>query len=112
MIVDDNVVLDAKGDGNRGIDLGDGVFVGRNTILYCKDGDIVVGDRVSFSANCQVASARRVEIGADTVDRLLQLPPQRRGVRPRERHALRAPERPATRRASCASAATAGSGRT
>jgi acetyltransferase-like isoleucine patch superfamily enzyme len=67
VILDDNAVLDAKGDGNRGIDLGDGVFVGRNTILYCKGGDIVVGERVSFSANCQVASTRRVEIGADTV---------------------------------------------
>jgi len=67
VIVDDNAVLDAKGDGNRGITLGDGVFVGRNTILYCKGGDIVVGDRVSFSANCQVASTRRVEVGADTV---------------------------------------------
>jgi acetyltransferase-like isoleucine patch superfamily enzyme len=67
VIIDDNAVLDAKGDGNRGIDLGNGVFVGRNTILYCKGGDIVVGDRVSFSANCQVASMRRVEVGADTV---------------------------------------------
>jgi acetyltransferase-like isoleucine patch superfamily enzyme len=67
VIVDDNAVLDAKGVGNEGIALGDGVFVGRNTILYCKGGSIAVGDRVSFSANCQVASVRRVEIGADTV---------------------------------------------
>lgn len=67
VIVDDNAVLDAKGDANQGIALGDGVFVGRNTILYCKGGDIVVGDRVSFSANCQVASTRLVEVGADTV---------------------------------------------
>ena len=95
VIVDDNAVLDAKGDGNRGITLGDGVFVGRNTILYCKGGDIVVGDRVSFSANCQVASTRLVEVGADTVVGFLQLPPQRRGVRYRQRHPLRAPERPA-----------------
>jgi acetyltransferase-like isoleucine patch superfamily enzyme len=67
VIVDDNAVLDAKGDGNEGISLGDRAFVGRNTILYCKGGDIVVGPGVSFSANCQVASTRRVEIGADTV---------------------------------------------
>ena len=67
VIVDDGAVLDAKGDGNEGITLGERVFVGRNTILYCKGGDIVVGDVVSFSANCQVASARRVEVGADTV---------------------------------------------
>lgn len=67
VIVDDNAVLDAKGDGNEGISLGDRVFVGRNTILYCKGGDIVVGPGVSFSANCQVASMRRVEVGAGTV---------------------------------------------
>jgi acetyltransferase-like isoleucine patch superfamily enzyme len=67
VIVDDNAVLDARGDGNEGITLGDRVFVGRNTILYCKGGDIVVGAGVSFSANCQVASVRRVEVGAETV---------------------------------------------
>lgn len=67
VIVDDNAVLDAKGDGNEGITLGDRVFVGRNTILYCKGGEIAVGPGVSFSANCQVASTRRVEIGAETV---------------------------------------------
>lgn len=67
VIIDDGAVLDAKGDGNEGITLGDRVFVGRNTILYCKGGDIVVGDGVSFSANCQVASTRHVEVGADTV---------------------------------------------
>ena len=33
--------LDAKGTDNRGIDIGSGVFVGRNTILSCKNGDIV-----------------------------------------------------------------------
>ena len=67
VIVDDNAVLDAKGEGSAGITLGERVFIGRNTILYCKGGDIVVGDGVSFSANCQVASTRRVEVGADTV---------------------------------------------
>lgn len=67
VIIDDNAVLDAKGNGNEGITLGDRVFVGRNTLLYCKGGEILVGAGVSFSANCQVASSRRVEIGAETV---------------------------------------------
>ena len=67
VVVDDNVVLDAKGKTNRGIEIGDGAFLGRNTILSCKDGDIVLGESVNVSTNCQLTSARRLEIGAFTV---------------------------------------------
>src|SRR5438105_9815302 len=45
--IDDHVVLDAKGKANRGITIGHGVFVGRGTILSCKDGDIVLEDEVN-----------------------------------------------------------------
>ena len=41
VIVDDNCVLDAKGQNNKGIFIGNGVFLGRNTILNCKNGDII-----------------------------------------------------------------------
>src|SRR6266498_2952343 len=44
VVIDDNCLLDAKGDSNRGIRIGDGVFVGRNTILSCKNGDIDLAD--------------------------------------------------------------------
>src|SRR6056297_2431346 len=37
VVIDDHAVMDAKGDGNRGIDVGDRVFIGRGTIVYCKD---------------------------------------------------------------------------
>ena len=43
--IDDNCLLDAKGESNRGIRIGDGVFIGRNTILSCKNGDIELGRR-------------------------------------------------------------------
>lgn len=66
-IVDDGVVLDAKGEHNRGITLGDRVFLGRNTILYCKEGDIEIGEGASISSNCQIVSALRVAVGAQTV---------------------------------------------
>ena len=33
VVVDDNCLIDAKGSGNRGITIGNGVFIGRNTIL-------------------------------------------------------------------------------
>lgn len=67
VVLDDNVVLDAKGSTNHGIDVGDGVFVGRNTIVYCKNGDIRIGDRANISSNCQLFSGRFLELGAGTV---------------------------------------------
>jgi acetyltransferase-like isoleucine patch superfamily enzyme len=67
VIVDDNAVLDAKGDGNRGITIGEGVYIGRNTIVYCKNGDIEIGRAANISANCQVFSSNRLVLGAGTV---------------------------------------------
>jgi acetyltransferase-like isoleucine patch superfamily enzyme len=63
VVVDDNCLVDAKGDANRGIRIGDGVFIGRNTILSCKNGDIELGDGVNIGFNCEVFSASRVTIG-------------------------------------------------
>src|SRR5215510_10904222 len=54
VVIDDNCLLDAKGASNRGIRIGNGVFVGRNTILSCKDGDIELGDRANLGFNCEV----------------------------------------------------------
>jgi len=63
VVIDDNCLLDAKGETNRGIRIGDGVFIGRNTILSCKNGDIVVGDAANIGFNCEVFSASSVTIG-------------------------------------------------
>jgi acetyltransferase-like isoleucine patch superfamily enzyme len=63
VVVDDNCLLDAKGDSNRGIRLGNGVFIGRNSILSCKNGDIELADRANIGFNCEVFSASRVTIG-------------------------------------------------
>ena len=63
VVVDDNCLLDAKGEANAGITIGNGVFIGRNTILHCKNGDIVIGDEVNIGFNCDIASSNRVEIG-------------------------------------------------
>ena len=61
--IDDNCLLDAKGDSNTGIAIGSGVFIGRNTILHCKNGDIAVGDDANIGFNCDIASSNRVEVG-------------------------------------------------
>lgn len=63
VVIDDNCLVDAKGENNRGIQIGDGVFVGRNTILSCKNGDIEIADRANIGFNCEVFSASRVTIG-------------------------------------------------
>jgi acetyltransferase-like isoleucine patch superfamily enzyme len=64
-VIDDLVVLDAKGTTNSGITLGEGVFLGRGTILSCKNGDIVLGDRVNIGFHSEVFSGSRVEVGND-----------------------------------------------
>jgi acetyltransferase-like isoleucine patch superfamily enzyme len=61
--VDDLVVLDAKGTSNRGIDVGRGVFLGRGTILSCKDGDIAIGDHGNFGFHCEIFSGSSVTVG-------------------------------------------------
>ena len=63
VILDDHVVLDAKGSNNRGISLGSGVFLGRGTILSCKDGDIELGDHVNIGFNSEIFSGSSVKGG-------------------------------------------------
>jgi len=65
VVIDDGCVLDAKGMDNEGIRIGSGVFIGRNTILNCKNGDILLGDNVNISSNCMIFSASEVHVGND-----------------------------------------------
>jgi acetyltransferase-like isoleucine patch superfamily enzyme len=67
VVIDDNCLLDAKGEANAGITIGNGVFIGRNTILSCKNGDIEIGDAANIGFNCEVFSGSRVTIGANTL---------------------------------------------
>ena len=67
VLIDDNCLLDAKGETNTGITIGSGVFVGRNTICSSKNGDIEIGDRANIGFNCEVFSASRVSIGEGTL---------------------------------------------
>ena len=67
VILDDGVVLDAKGDNNAGISIGNNVYIGRNTIIYTKDGNIRIGDNVNISSNCQIFSSGDLEIGDGTL---------------------------------------------
>lgn len=67
VVIDDHCLIDAKGDVNQGIRIGNGVFVGRNSILSCKNGDITLADGVNIGFNCEVFSAGKVTIGPNTL---------------------------------------------
>jgi acetyltransferase-like isoleucine patch superfamily enzyme len=57
------VVLDAKGENNEGIRIGDNVYIGRNTILSCKEGSIYLDDYCNLSANCSLLSETEIKLG-------------------------------------------------
>lgn len=63
VVIDDNCLMDAKGSSNAGIRIGRGVFVGRNTILSCKNGDIELANGANVGFNCEIFSASIVHVG-------------------------------------------------
>ncbi|MYK88113.1 MAG: acyltransferase, partial [Acidobacteria bacterium] len=67
VVIDDGCCLDAKGEDNNGIDIGTGVFIGRGTILSCKNGDIEIGAHANIGFNCEIFSGARVRLGRNTL---------------------------------------------
>ena len=63
VVFDDNTVLDAKGSGTGGIWIGNNVFIGRNTSLVCKEGEIRIGDYSNIGTDCALLSETKIEIG-------------------------------------------------
>jgi acetyltransferase-like isoleucine patch superfamily enzyme len=64
VVIDDNCVLDAKGEDNQGIIIGDNVFISRNSILSCKEGNIEIENDSNIGTNCLIHSESSVEIGS------------------------------------------------
>ena len=67
VVIDDNCLIDAKGESNTGIQIGSGVFMGRNSILSCKNGDIELADGANIGFNCEIFSASRVRVGRNAL---------------------------------------------
>ena len=66
-VVDENVLLDAKGDSNQGIEISAGSYIGRNSIISCKNGDITLGENANIGWNCTIAATSRIRIGRDCI---------------------------------------------
>lgn len=66
-VIDDNCVLDARGDVEDVINIADDFIVGRNTIIRCKGGVIRIGSHVGVGAGSVIASAAdgAITIGDD-----------------------------------------------
>lgn len=72
VIIDDNVLLDAKGGKSSGINIGDNATIGRHSALICKDGSIDIGSSVNITTyvnigtgkNGHVIIGNNVEIGS------------------------------------------------
>jgi acetyltransferase-like isoleucine patch superfamily enzyme len=64
VMIDDNVVLDAKGKGAR-IELGNQILLGRNTILSCNKSEINIGSFVSIGPFCFFVSKSLISIGSN-----------------------------------------------
>jgi acetyltransferase-like isoleucine patch superfamily enzyme len=62
-VIDDFAVLDAKGEENNGIHVGEHAYIGRNAILSCKEGSIRLGDHTNISANCTLLSETEIILG-------------------------------------------------
>ncbi|MDH4183116.1 MAG: acyltransferase [Nitrospinota bacterium] len=66
-IIDDGALLDAKGSANAGITLGKNCYIGRGSVLSCKEGDILFGDFVNLSTWCNISSNSSIAIGEKTL---------------------------------------------
>lgn len=65
VIIDDGCLLDAKGEDNEGITIGNGFTLGRFSSLVCKNGNIKIGSQVNIGSTAKivVGEGGTIEIG-------------------------------------------------
>lgn len=61
--IDDECLLDARGAGAEGIQIGSDVVIARRTILQAKASGITLGDRCIIGSQCQLSSAGGIQLG-------------------------------------------------
>ena len=63
VVIDNGCLIDAKGSQNEGITIRDNVFIGRNSILSCKNGDIELDEYANIGVFCNISSNSKLKIG-------------------------------------------------
>jgi acetyltransferase-like isoleucine patch superfamily enzyme len=62
--IDDNCLLDGRGDEDAGLVLGEGVILNRGCLVQAKGGAIRIGERTTIGSNSVIVATRGAEIGA------------------------------------------------
>lgn len=62
VIIDDDCLLDGKGEDNHGITLGDMVTIGRFSSIVCKNADIEIGSHVNIGTSVKIIAANKGKI--------------------------------------------------
>jgi acetyltransferase-like isoleucine patch superfamily enzyme len=63
VVFDDNTVIDAKGEDNKGLKIGNNVLIGRNTSISCKGGDIEIDDYSNIGPSNIIISESSIKMG-------------------------------------------------
>jgi acetyltransferase-like isoleucine patch superfamily enzyme len=63
--IDDFVMLAVQGDETDNIAIGNGVLIGRNSVLKARTGSIRIDDGTSIGFECRIASINRIHIGQE-----------------------------------------------
>jgi acetyltransferase-like isoleucine patch superfamily enzyme len=61
--IDDYVMLDASGAGEKGVQIGDQVIISRNCVIQGKTGYVHLGRKTDIGCNTMITSASGVSIG-------------------------------------------------
>jgi acetyltransferase-like isoleucine patch superfamily enzyme len=54
VVISDGCILDARGDDNQGIRIGNNVIMGDRAMIRCKNADVNIGKNVGIGANCDI----------------------------------------------------------
>ncbi len=66
VLIDDNCVLDARGE-NSEIKIGDGVVISRNTIIRARNALVSVGDGADIGCNCLLGTDSKLSVGREVL---------------------------------------------
>lgn len=67
VVIDSDVVIDAKGDAGTTIVIGSNSIIGRNSALVCKGGKIEIDHDVNISVNCTLISESFLFVGSKSL---------------------------------------------